>query len=193
VKALGGGRIEVTVAALSQADGRAPPDAVDSQPTRWLQSNDEQLRKLATGAIAGASDDRARMLKLEKFVREYITRKNLRVGYASALETVRSREGDCTEHALLLAALGRSAGIPTRVVDGLAYTASFGGRTHLFVPHAWAQAWVDGRWQSYDAALAGFDAGHIALNVGDGDPAGFYAGVSLLGRIRLERVEVVAP
>jgi hypothetical protein len=193
VKDLGAGRIEVTVAALSQADGRAPPDAADSRPTRWLQSDAEQLRKLASGAVAGASDDRARMLKLEKFVRGYITRKNLSVGYASALETVRSREGDCTEHALLLAALGRSAGIPTRVVDGLAYTESFGGRTHLFVPHAWAQAWVDGRWQSYDAALAGFDAGHIALNVGDGDPAGFYAGVSLLGRIKLERIEVVAP
>ena len=193
VKELGGGRVEVTVAALSDVDGRMPPAAADSQPTRWLQSGDEQLRKLASGAIAGASDDRARMLLLENFVRGYITRKNLRVGYASALETVRSREGDCTEHALLLAALGRSAGIPTRVVDGLAYTPSFGGRTNLFVPHAWAQAWVDGRWQSYDAALAGFDAGHIALNVGDGDPAGFYAGVSLLGRIKLERVEVVAP
>ena len=78
------------------------------------------------------------------------------------------------------------------MVDGLAYTPSYGGRAHVFVPHAWAQAWVDGRWQSFDAALAGFDAGHIALNVGDGDPSGFYAGVSLLGRIRLERVEPMA-
>ena len=192
VKALDGGHVEVTVAALPAADGRGPPDAADTQATRWLQSDAEELRRLAASAIAGVDGDRARMLKLEQFVRGYITRKNLRVGYASALETVHSREGDCTEHALLLAALARSVGIPARVVDGLAYTPSYGGRAHVFVPHAWAQAWVDGRWQSFDAALAGFDAGHIALNVGDGDPSGFYAGVSLLGRIRLERVEPMA-
>ncbi|HOV59022.1 MAG TPA: transglutaminase-like domain-containing protein, partial [Rhodanobacteraceae bacterium] len=112
-------------------------------------------------------------------------------GYASALEVVKTREGDCTEHAVLLAALGRALGIPTRVVDGLAYTGRFGTAERVFVPHAWVQAWVDGHWRSYDAALNGFDAGHIALSVGDGDPWRFYAGLSTLGNLRLQQVEAL--
>ncbi|HEY6985525.1 MAG TPA: transglutaminase domain-containing protein, partial [Rhodanobacteraceae bacterium] len=107
------------------------------------------------------------------------------VGYASALEVVHKPEGDCTEHAVLLAALGRSLGIATRVVDGLAYAPGFAGKDRVFVPHAWVQAWVGGRWQSFDAALPGFDTGHIALSVGDGDPWRFYAGLDLLGRLSL--------
>ena len=49
----------------------------------------------------------------------------------------------------------------------------------------------DGRWRSFDAALPGFDAGHIALAVGDGDPWKFYAGLDLLGRIELRKAEAV--
>ncbi len=86
---------------------------------------------------------------------------------------------------MLLAALGRSQGIATRVVDGLAYAPDFAGKDRVFVPHAWVQAWIDGRWQSFDAALPGFDAGHIALSIGDGDPWRFYAGLDMLGRLTL--------
>jgi hypothetical protein len=92
---------------------------------------------------------------------------------------------------VLLAALGRALDIPTRVVDGLAYTDHYAGKEHVFVPHAWTQAWVDGHWQSFDAALPGFDAGHIALSVGDGDPWRFFAGMDTLGHLRIERVEAL--
>ncbi len=84
-----------------------------------------------------------------------------------------------------VAALGRALGIATRVVDGLAYAPGFAGGTQVFVPHAWAQAYVDGHWRSFDAALLGFDAGHIALAIGNGDPWRFYSGLDMLGRIEL--------
>ncbi len=129
------------------------------------------------------------MQSLEDFVRGFIRNKDLSVGYASALEVAKNPEGDCTEHAVLLAALGRALGIPTRVVDGLVYVDYYAGGEHVFVPHAWAQAYVDGRWRSFDAALHGFDAGHIALSVGDGDPWRFYAGFNTLGRLRIESID----
>ena len=94
---------------------------------------------------------------------------------------------------MLLAALGRALGIPTRVVDGLAYTDHYAGMNHVFVPHAWAQAYVDGRWQSFDAALHGFDAGHVALAVGDGDPWRFFSGFDTLGRMRVEAIVPAEP
>jgi transglutaminase-like putative cysteine protease len=164
------------------------PGAADYAPNDWLQSTAPEIVELAHGATQGMDDDAKRMRALETFVRGFISDKNLGVGYASALQVARNPEGDCTEHAVLLAALGRAIGIATRVVDGLAYAPGFADSRHVFVPHAWIQAWVNGHWQSFDAALAGFDAGHIAFSTGDGDPWRFYQGLDLLGRTRLQSV-----
>jgi hypothetical protein len=169
-------------------DTENPPQPADSKPNDWLQSDAPEVRKLAQQGAGDAKDPLAQMQNLETFVRGFIRDKNLSVGYASALEVAKNPEGDCTEHAVLLAALGRSLGIPTRVVDGLAYTNHYAGVDHVFVPHAWAQAWVNGKWQSFDAALLGFDAGHIALSVGDGDPWRFFAGLETLGRMKVDSV-----
>ena len=81
-----------------------------------------------------------------------------------------ARAGDCTEAAVLLAALGRAAGIPTRVVSGLVYSRdAYHGIGNVFMPHSWVLAYVDGEWKSFDSALDRFDSTHIALVVGDGD------------------------
>lgn len=160
-------------------------------PTPWIQSDHPLIRRLAGEAAGKARTPAARMRAAETFVRRHIRSKNLSVGYASALETAQSQTGDCTEHALLLAALGRALGVPTRVATGLAYADGYGESGRAFVPHAWTQAWIDGRWQSFDAALDGFDAGHLVLAVGDGDPSRFYAGISLLGRLAIREVETL--
>ena len=180
-----GDALVVEIAPAPRAGDGRKPDAADYAPNDWLQSKAPEVEALAKKAAAGARDPAAQMKQLETFVRGYISNKTLGVGYASALEVVHKPEGDCTEHAVLLAALGRSLGIATHVVDGLAYAPGFAGRQRVFVPHAWVQAWVNGRWQSFDAALPGFDAGHIALSVGDGDPWRFYAGLDMLGRVSL--------
>ena len=186
--------IELRIAPIGAApanDSEAPPTPADSQPNDWLQSDAPEIRKLAREGAGDAKTPAARMLALQEYVRRFIRNKDLNVGYASALEVAKHPEGDCTEHAVLLAALGRALGIPTRVVDGLAYTERYAGMDHVFVPHAWAQAWVDGHWQSFDAALPGFDAGHIALSAGDGDPWRFFSGMDTLGRLRIDRVEAM--
>jgi transglutaminase-like putative cysteine protease len=185
--------ITVAPAATAAADVQAPT-ATDLEATRWLNHDQPTVHALARRAAGDAppADAAALMDRLEDFVRGYIDNKSMRVGYASAAETVASREGDCTEHAVLLAALGRALDVPTRVVNGLAYAPGFAGREQVFVPHAWVQAWDGSRWRSYDAALEGFDAGHIALSVGDGDAAGFYAGVALLGNLDVLAVDALA-
>ncbi|GMU44812.1 MAG: transglutaminase domain-containing protein [Xanthomonadales bacterium] len=171
----------------ARADAAVP--SLYREASAWVQSDSVLLRDLAHRATEGAQDDRERMQRAEAFVRSYVFGKNLSVGYASALEVATTRQGDCTEHALLLAAIARASGIPARVATGLAYVPRFGEREHVFVPHAWTEAHVDGRWQGYDAALSGFDAGHIALAVGDGDPVRYFAGVALLGRLQVLAVE----
>lgn len=190
VRAIGNGRFDLDVATL--ASGTDKVDALYREPSAWVQSDNVLITDLAKRATDGAKGELARMQKAEAFVREYIFGKSLSVGYASALEVATTRQGDCTEHALLLTALARASGIPARVATGIAYVPNFSGRDHVFVPHAWTEAYVDGRWQGFDAALARFDAGHIALAVGDGDPVRYFAGVALLGHLKIDAVEAIA-
>ena len=184
----GGWRIEVGAA---NARRLPPPAAEDTAANAWLEAGNAEIIAAARKAVAGARDDAGRMRRLTDFVRTHIETKNLSVGYATALETLRSREGDCTEHAVLLAALARAVGIPARIATGLAYAPAYAGTQHVLVPHAWVIAWVDGHWHSHDAALGRFDAGHIAIDVGDGDPWKFFSGIDTLGRLRIDAVRAL--
>ena len=166
--------------------GSDPDLVAATKPTNWMQSDAPAIQQAARDAAANAKTAAEAMRALEGFVAGYVNDKSLSVGYASALEVLETKAGDCTEHALLLAAMGRSLGIPTRVATGLAYVDDWVGYRDTFVPHAWAQAWIGDRWISYDAALGGFGPGHIALGYGDGDPWKFYDGALTLGNLRID-------
>lgn len=187
VMALGGGNWMVDIGP-SLPGGQSPPDTDDSSPNAWVQSDAPVIRKLAASAVMGAEDDLQKMAQLRDFVAGYITDHAQEVGYVSALDVVRLRAGDCKESAVLLAALARAQRIPARVVTGMVYADRYAGSTRVFVPHAWVQAWVNGRWQSFDAALGQFDSTHIALDSGDGDPWHFANLSSLFGQMRIAQV-----
>lgn len=139
------------------------------QPTAWLQSGDRKLKAMVR-PIAGLpiSDTRKMQMLLAK-AKPYLGRIDF-VGHYSALDAINRRAGDCTEAAVILAALGRAAGIPTKVANGLVYSREkYHGVSNAFLPHSWTLAYVDGEWRSFDLALDEFDATHLAISVGDGD------------------------
>ena len=116
------------------------------------------------------------------------------LGYGTAAEALRSRRGDCTEYAVLLAALGRAAGVPTRIAIGRVYARHFEGHRHVFVPHAWVQAWTGTGWESFDAAIGSFDSTHLAFAVSyDGNPLTHYAGIRRSQEMTLEAAARVVP
>lgn len=170
-----------------------PPIPSDTQATDWLQSDDPELHALAVHATQGARNDSQRMAKLTHFVHRYMHQEGANVAYASALEALKTRHGDCTEYAVLLAAMARSLQIPARVATGLVYSSHYSGRNRVLAPHTWVHAWVDNVWRGYDAMLAGgYDHSHIALAIGDGDPWKYFSGLSSLGSIHLLRVTPAA-
>jgi transglutaminase-like putative cysteine protease len=156
-----------------------------------LQSDAPQIMAIAAQIAAPGQSDTRNM--------ELLTRKVVRllphvdfVGHYSALEALARRGGDCTESAALLAALGRAAGIPTRVANGLVYSRErYHGVSNVFMPHSWVIAWVDGKWQSFDAALGDFDSTHIALNINDGDQRSAFASQQLAGLLRWDGMQEV--
>lgn len=136
----------------------------------WVRSDDRDIRSFARQHGRGRSV-RTRMEGLTEAVRAHMNGPIDYRHYHDAVTALQDRSGDCTEFAVLLAAVARARGIPTRIVHGIAYSGRFAGRAHVFSPHAWVQAWDGTRWTSYDAGFGPFGAGHIVLAIGDGDPA----------------------
>lgn len=188
----GGARVTVSLSApheVSEIDRELYLRATD-----FLQHQEPLLRKLASGVKPGPNGgERDTAEGLRRLVAEHLRAKNLDSVMASALEAARNGAGDCTEHAMLLAALLRAEGIPSRVVSGMIYMDRFAGEEDLFGYHMWTQAWIDGRWIDLDATLGDrqFDAAHIALATSPLADSGsalmdLASAGPLIGRLRIE-------
>ncbi|WP_269619840.1 transglutaminase-like domain-containing protein [Zhongshania sp. BJYM1] len=165
----------VEVVICQNCGSEAPPSETDLKEalasTYWLPAQNPIFKNEVAKILPDMdSSVRGRMQRLTRFVTRHMSDEPSYSGYATALEAYNSKQGDCTEHALLLATLARASQIPTRVVFGLAYSNErFLGRKYVFVPHAWVQAWTGERWESYDSGLGDFTAGYIALGLSNGD------------------------
>jgi len=154
------GSVEVTVTRQSYqaaADHNVqPPAAATSEflgGNLMININDPTLIKLASRAAGDEKDPFALADKLRRFVTDYVQTKSLNIGFATASEVARTREGDCSEHGVLLAALGRLCGLPSRVVVGLVYLRELAGQNDVFGYHMWTEFMVGGVWFTYDAAM----------------------------------------
>ncbi|MDD5326887.1 MAG: transglutaminase-like domain-containing protein [Phycisphaerae bacterium] len=193
-----GGAI-ITVRPVAAPKGaKFPYKGADSEildamkPTRFLQSDNNEIIELAKRAVGDTGDAAEAVKKIESFVSEYIKDRSLSIGYASAAEVAASKVGDCSEFAVLTASMCRAVGIPARVVSGLVYVEKFAGAEDVFGGHMWVEAYVGDKWVGLDATRApkGFDAGHIALAVGNGEPMDFFNLVTTLGQFKIDKVIV---
>ncbi len=77
-------------------------------------------------------------------------------------DVLKAKTGLCRDYAFLTAALGRAAGIKTRVVYGQAKsstcTTGTADRNDDWINHAWNEMCLDGKWVAVDAS---WDAGYI--------------------------------
>jgi len=165
--------------------------------TTFADADDELIGELTGEAAAEAEGDAAKAEALRRFVFAHIGDKNLGTAFATASETARTGKGDCTEHGVLLAAMLRAAGIPSRVAVGVVYVDRFAGERNVFGYHMWTQALLETdagpAWIDLDATLdehRAFDATHIAFAVsglGEGDTISSLSGIApLLGALQID-------
>jgi len=167
------GRLTVQMAGPAGAPEEDAGDGRYGASTLFCRADDEEIRRLTVRATRDCGPDKSeRAEAIRRFVHTYLNRKSLDVGFATASETARSRAGDCSEHAVLLAAMLRADGIPARGVSGLVYVDEFAGEEGIFGYHMWTQALleIDGvrTWVDLDAAIDGeraSDATHIACSL----------------------------
>jgi len=132
------------------------------EPSEFIESDDEGIRRKAEQITRGASDSWVAAKMLSSWVNKNIS--GALPGGGTAKGTLKEREAECGGHSRLLVAFCRSVGIPSRMVMGCMYGPDHGG---FFGQHAWAEIWMgEAGWIAVDATIGEIDyvdAGHIRL------------------------------
>jgi hypothetical protein len=147
------------------------------RPEPFIQSDDQKIQALAQEIAGNHSVPLEKVRMLVAWVYKNIDKRPV-LSLPDALSTLENRVGDCNEHAVLLAALARAAGIPCRVEAGLVYLK---GR---FYYHAWNLVYV-GRWITVDSVYdqVPADVSHIRLVTGS--PSQQLDLIGIIGKLQL--------
>ena len=130
----------------------------------FITTDNNKISAAASSLASGETDSYTLAKKMENWVFNNITNKNFSLDFANAANVIETKTGDCTEHAVLLASLLRAAGIPSKVVVGLAY---INMDKPAFSYHMWTKAYIgNGKWINLDSALPrkNFVPTHLAMD-----------------------------
>ncbi len=147
------------------------------KPSPFIQSDDPKIVSKAMEIISPDDPLSGRAAKIVAWVYKNVEKRPV-LSVPNALETLNNLVGDCNEHAVLVAALARAAGIPAQVEVGLVYQR---GR---FYYHAWNVLFI-GTWVTADAVMDQMpaDVTHIRFARGEADQQINLIGV--IGKVRL--------
>ncbi len=184
----------------------APSGTLTFEYKGYLESNDaataahrqasfvidfDEASVQAVHAEAQRANETPSMPSLAAFVDKFIDQKDMQRSFDVASRVASHKEGDCTEHAVLLAALGRSFGYATRVVLGVAIVVV--EKQVVAVGHAWVEYFQGKTWHLADAAMpAELAARYIPLEVMNDEGPAFArrmndaSGLFLLREIEIE-------
>ncbi|MDG2308700.1 MAG: transglutaminase-like domain-containing protein [Candidatus Binatia bacterium] len=167
--------------------GAAPGDhatmveAAYTEPSAFIESEAPEIVAQALQIVGGETDPGRKARLLVDWVRGALTQE-MSVTIPSARAVLESKTGDCNEHAVLLAALARATGIPTRVVAGVVYAEDG------FYYHAWNELWL-GRWVSADAIFGQFPADATHVKFLEGGPERHLELADIVGRLEFTKLE----
>ena len=128
-----------------------------------VPAQDARIRRLALEITAASKSEEEKLWAILRWLDAHIRKES--VDGFSALDVLSSRRGECQGHSYLYAALARASGIPTRVANGLVYSAAHEG----FLYHTWAESVLGGEWRAVDPTFGQpvADATHIKIVEGE--------------------------
>lgn len=167
---LAGGRqrVDGDTVTITRAPG---PDSATARPGEAATGPgwetpvlDERMAGAARGAVAGARTARDSLAALTRWVARQIATDEGPGGPSTASIALRSGRATPDGKARLLATLARAAGIPARVVTGVALLPD------AAYAHAWTELWLAGAgWAAADPTFGHFPASTALLRVASGD------------------------
>lgn len=141
----------------------------DRQPGPLITSDQPNVTQQAEASLLTKGTQAQMALDLATGVNALLKEKTYADGWATASEILARGSGDCTSHAVLLAAMLRAKGIPSRVAVGLVYIPVDTGPRMVY--HMWNLAYVDGQWIHVDATRTGGVARADRITLGTHDLA----------------------
>lgn len=151
--------------------------------TSFIQSDHPRIREILKEIVAPGDTAGMKAGKIVTWIYRNLEKRPV-LSVPNALETLANRMGDCNEHAVLLAALARAAGIPAEMEAGVVYLR---GR---FYYHAWNVLYLSewGGWVTADAALGQMpaDVTHVRFTRGAADHQ-----LDLLGIVGKAKIEIL--
>lgn len=157
------------------------PTAEDLSSTPMIQANDRLIKETAQKVMNHKKTDSLKVEALLKWMCENIEKRPT-PSLPSAIDVLKTKEGDCGEHSVLFCALARAEGIPARVCLGVMY------HNGLFSYHAWNKVFL-GEWVAVDPVFNQFpcDATHIKLAEGEMDRQILLA--NIIGKLKIKVIE----
>jgi hypothetical protein len=140
--------------------------------TPILQINDTIIKRIADESLANDSLGTNPVQRLVLGVGKWLaTKTEFSPAMETASETARARRGSSNEHAILLAAVLRSQGIPSRVVTGLRFRP--GSEPPALEYHAWTEFEYDKRWLAVDAMQPTGEVNSTYLRISESSMSSF--------------------
>jgi len=170
VKNVNGKSFELHVRAVRGPKEDGDPDAEAAEEflksNYFINSADAKVKEHARAAVGRETDPWKKAQRIEKWVRNNMRVVNFTEAMASADHVARTLEGDCTEFAMLTAAMCRAAKVPARVAIGFVYGED-DKRGPFLGYHMWTEVFVRGGWVPLDATLGRGAVGACHLKITD--------------------------
>ncbi len=152
------------------------------QPSAYIQCDNQDIISTAQ-KIAG--NDKSAVSVSRKLTNGVygMIRKIPTPSMPSAVDVLKTKEGDCNEHSVLFTALARALGIPTKIYVGLV---NLQGDAYFY--HAWCAVWL-GKWVPVDPTFNQFPADVYHLKLKEGEVSDWAEVMKVVGKLKIEVLE----
>lgn len=152
-----------------------------TEPDFLIQSDDNDIVAITNQILDGEKDPTKASKKINSWIYKNL-KKSPTVSLPNAKDVLKTKVGDCNEHAALFSAMARAAGIPTKTVLGTMYDKG------SFYYHAWNEVFL-GEWVAVDSTYGQFpaDATHIKLIEGNLAKSGEI--LKVVGKLNIEIID----
>ena len=186
VKMAGSGRVIFKTGTLALKvpgfNAEKPTDA-QLKPADKIESDAPEIRVQAELLMAGVKNKEELVRAIASWTAAWL-HDTIDDG-GSAVESFKSRSGNCQTHARLYTAVARAAGISTRFVSGLVYMEGKG-----FLYHSWAESFIGNRWVAVDPTYNQIPADPTHIKLLEGHlPEEMSPILAIIGRIKMTLLE----
>ena len=164
-----GRSLDLTISAVRTPPTKSGNELVSKE---YLSSNffincdDELVREHARRAVGNLTDPWAKAKAIERWVKQNMRPMTFTEAMATSDHVAKTLTGDCTEYAMLAAAMCRAENVPSRTAIGAVYYMDRGGQAKLGY-HMWTEVWVRGQWLAIDATMGYGSVGPAHVKITD--------------------------